>query len=135
MTRRWFPLFRRTPPDIVPRLTMPVPWRPMTGDEWERVMHSICCVYPGPGRPTIAGARRSLDACFHAGCSGRPWRALSPHDGKPDRIARLFRRWAHAGLWKMILKFVARKRRGWKPCSISSAMPSGAPDAITGWAA
>ena len=112
MARRCFPFFRRLPPGIVPRLTMPVPWRPMTDDEWERVMHFMYCVHPGPGRPTIAGARRSLDACFQAGCSGRPWRELSPHDGKPDRIARLSRRWAHAGLWKMLLKFVARKRRG-----------------------
>ena len=112
MARRCFPFFRQTPPGIVPRLTMPVPWRPLTDDEWERVMHFMVYVHPGPGRPTIAGARRSLDACFHAACMDGPWRSLPPHYGKPDSVARLFRRWAHAGLWKMMLRFVAKERPG-----------------------
>ena len=104
--------YRVTPPGIVARLTTPVAWRPMTDAEWEAVMHFMVFVHPGPGRPTIFGARRALDACFHAACAPGPWRKLSPHYGKPDSIARLFRRWAHAGLWSMMLKFVAKERPG-----------------------
>ena len=104
--------FRVTPPGITARLTTPVPWRPMTDEEWEAVMHFMVFVHPGPGRPTIWGARRSLDACFQAACFNGPWKKLPAAYGKPDSIARLFRRWAHAGLWKMMLKFVARERPG-----------------------
>jgi hypothetical protein len=85
----------------------------MTDAEWEAVMHFMVFVHPGPGRQTILGARRSLDACFHAACHPGPWHKLPTlHRGKPDSIHRLFRRWAHAGLWSMLLKFVARERPG-----------------------
>jgi len=110
---RLLPNFRMTPRGVTARLTTPVPWRPMTDEEWERIMHFMVYVHPaGPGRQTIMGARRSLDACFHAACMDGPWRALPEHYGRHDTIARLFRRWAHAGLWKMMLKFVAKERRG-----------------------
>lgn len=109
---RLFPHFRATPPGITARLTTPVPWRPMTDAEWEAVMHFMVFVHPGPGRPTIAGARRSLDACFHAACHPGPWKKLPGAYGKPDSIHRLFRRWTHAGLWTMMLKFVAKERPG-----------------------
>lgn len=110
---RLFPNFRVTPPGITARLTRPVPWRPMTDTEWESVMHFMVYVHPaGPGRQTIMGARRSLDACFHAACMDGPWRTLPEHYGRHDTIARLFRRWAHAGLWKKMLTFVAKERRG-----------------------
>ncbi len=104
--------FRATPPGIVARLTKPVPWRPMTDAEWEAVMHFMVFVHPGPGRPTIFGARRSLDACFHAACAPGPWKDLPAAFGRPDSMSRLFRRWAHAGLWSMMLKFVAKARPG-----------------------
>ena len=104
--------FRATPPGIQARLTKPVPWRPMTDEEWEAVMHFMVFVHPGPGRPTIHGARRALDACFHAACFAGPWKKLPAAFGKPDSIHRLFRRWTHAGLWKMMLKFVAKERPG-----------------------
>jgi transposase len=104
--------FRATPPGIQARLTKPVPWRPMTDEEWEAVMHFMVFVHPGPGRPTIFGARRALDGCFHAACFNGPWKNLPAAYGKPDSMSRLFRRWAHAGLWSMMLKFVARERPG-----------------------
>ena len=110
--RGGFGNFRRTPPGVTARLTAPRPWRPMTDDEWERVMHLMVHVHPARGRYTIMGARRSLDACFHAACMDRAWKDLPAHYGKPDSIARLFRRWAHAGLWKYMLRFVAREQRG-----------------------
>ncbi len=104
--------FRATPPGIRARLTKPVPWRPMTDEEWEAVMHFMVFVHPGPGRPTIFGARRALDGCFHAACFHGPWKDLPGAYGKPDSMSRLFRRWAHAGLWSMMLKFVAKERPG-----------------------
>jgi len=84
----------------------------MNDEEWEQVMHFMAFVHPGPGRPTIFGARRALDACFRAACFDGPWRALPASHGKPDSLHRLFRRWAHAGLWKMMLRFVAKERPG-----------------------
>lgn len=110
--RGGFGQFRVTPKGVTARLTRPMPWRPMNDEEWEAIMHFMVHVHPAQGRYTIMGARRSLDACFHAACLDGPWRALPAHYGKPNSIARLFRRWGHAGLWKMMLKFVARERRG-----------------------
>ena len=109
---RFLKNFRHTPPGIQARLTRPVAWRPMTDAEWEAVMHFMVFVHPGPGRPTINGARRSLDACFHAACFPGPWKRLPGAYGRPDSIHRLFRRWTHAGLWKMMLRFVAKERAG-----------------------
>ena len=110
--RNFGPGFRRTPPGITARLTRPVPWRPMNDEEWERIMHLMIHVHPARGRLTILGARKSLDACFHAACMDKPWHALPEHYGKWNSIARLFRRWAHAGLWKQMLKYVAKDRPG-----------------------
>jgi len=110
--RGGFGQFRATPKGITARLTRPMPWRPMTDAEWEAIMHFMVHVHPDRGRYTVMGARRSLDACFHAACMDGPWRTLPEHYGRWASIARLFRRWAHAGLWKMLLKFVARERRG-----------------------
>jgi transposase len=109
---RLFERFRVTPPGIIARLTRPVAWRPMTDAEWEAVMHFMVFVHPGPGRPTIQGARRALDGCFHAACFDGPWKDVPATYGKPDSMSRLFRRWAHAGLWSMLLKFVAKERPG-----------------------
>ena len=109
---RILPNFRITPQGVTARLTRPTPWRPMTDAEWEAVMHFMFNVNHGRGRPTIAGARASLDACFHAACMDGPWRELPPEFGKPGSVSRLFRRWTHAGLWRMMLQFVAKERRG-----------------------
>ena len=75
-------------------------------------MHFMALIHPGPGRPTVLGARRALDACFHAACFSGPWKRLPADHGKPDSVHRLFRRWTHAGLWKLMLRFVARERPG-----------------------
>ncbi len=112
MPHRRFKNFRHPPPGITARLTKPVPWRPMTDEEWEAVMHFMVYVHPARGRYTILGARRSLDACFHAACMQKPWHQLPEHYGKWNSIARLFRRWTHAGLWKKMLAFVAKARPG-----------------------
>jgi transposase len=110
--RGGFGQFRVTPKGITARLTAPKPWRPMTDAEWDRIMHIMIHVHPDRGRFTVLGARRSLDACFHAACMDGPWRALPEHYGKWGTVARLFRRWTHAGLWKRMLAFVAEDRVG-----------------------
>ncbi len=86
-----------------------MPWRPLTDAEWEAIGHLLLHVHPDRGRP-LANPRRAFDACFHAACSGRPWRELPPGFGKPASIHRLFVRWAQKGLWGALLKYVARPR-------------------------
>ena len=112
MSHRRFLNFRRPPPGVTACLLKPIPWRPMTDEEWEGVMHFMVHVHPSRGRLTILGARRSLDACFHAACMDRPWRDLPGHYGQWASIARLFRRWTHAGLWKVMLRYFAKRRPG-----------------------
>jgi transposase len=46
-----------------------------------------------------------MDAIFHlASTPGHPWRDLPAHYGKPDTVARFFRRLTHAGLWHRLLQ-------------------------------
>ena len=58
--------------------------------------------------------RGRLDAIFWMaahlpgpGWSLAPWRTLPPEFGKPDTVARQFRRWAQAGLWARLLEALA----------------------------
>jgi hypothetical protein len=55
----------------------------MDDEEWEAIMHFMVFVHPGPGRPTIHGARRALDACFHAACFAGPWKNSPPPSANP----------------------------------------------------
>ena len=52
--------------------------------------------------------RGRLDAIFCTAARPprhlQPWRVLPPHLGKPDTVARQFRRWARAGLWTRLLQ-------------------------------
>ena len=45
-----------------------------------------------------------MNAIFHLACTTDPWRALPPEHGKPDTIARYYRRLTHAGLWERLLE-------------------------------
>jgi hypothetical protein len=44
-----------------------------------------------------------MDAIFHLASTTLPWRCLPPGYGKPDTVARHFRRLTHAGLWEGLL--------------------------------
>ncbi len=107
MRRRIVPM-RVTPKGIQARLSKPVPWRPMTDAEWDDIQFIFAWLHPDRGRP-LASPRLALDACFHAACSGKPWRELPPVFGKWQTIHRLFVRWTHKGAWTQLLKFVASR--------------------------
>jgi len=51
----------------------------------------------------IGDLRARMDAIFALSCTSHPWRMLPPEHGKPDTIARYFRRLTHAGLWEKLL--------------------------------
>jgi transposase len=50
-----------------------------------------------------------MDGIFHlAATPGAPWKDLPPQFGKPDTVARFFRRLTHAGLWHRLLQELAK---------------------------
>lgn len=100
---------RITTKGVTARLHKPVAWRPMTDAEWDQMQFIFAWLHPDRGRP-LASPRLALDACFHAACSGRPWRELPPVFGKWQTIHRLFVRWTHKGAWEQLLKYVASAR-------------------------
>jgi transposase len=57
------------------------------------------------GRP-IGDLRARMDAVFHMAFTTAPWRALPERHGKPDTVARYFRRLTHAGLWEKLLEAI-----------------------------
>ena len=90
----------------------PTPWRdwePLSDDEWA-VLSPFVFRHNGPGRP-VRDPRGRLDAIFWLAARRQPhllpWRALAPEFGKPDTVARQFRRWAQAGLWTRLLQALA----------------------------
>jgi transposase len=87
------PLSHRTSP---PRL-----WQPMTDDEWLALLPYVLR-RSGPGRP-IPELRARIDAIFHIGSARQPWHRLPAAFGKPDTVARYYRRLTHAGLWQKLL--------------------------------
>jgi transposase len=44
-----------------------------------------------------------MDAIFCVACAFQPWRAAPEAAGKPDTVARYFRRLTRAGLWEKLL--------------------------------
>lgn len=55
----------------------------------------------------IGDLRGRLDAIFHIASTTDPWRALPAHYGKPDTVARYFRRLARRGAWEHMLIVLA----------------------------
>ena len=88
------------------RITPARCWQPLTDAEWDALL-PFALVRNGPGRP-LKDARKRMDAVFWVAASGSPWRAVPPRFGKPDTVARHFRRLSHAGLWERLLRALAR---------------------------
>jgi transposase len=59
-----------------------------------------------PAGRQIGDLRARMDAIFHLTSTTDPWRCLPPEHGKPDTIARYFRRLTHAGLWEKLLQAI-----------------------------
>jgi len=59
-----------------------------------------------PAGRQIGDLRARMDAIFALACTTDPWRCLPPEHGRPDTIARYFRRLTHAGLWEKLLEAI-----------------------------
>lgn len=90
---------------LLPRLSPPQPFRPLTDAEWHALLPYLLPRTPAGRR--VADLRRRMDAIFHLALTASPWRALPAHYGNPDSIARHFRRLTHAGLWQRLLNALA----------------------------
>ncbi|MXP64054.1 transposase [Roseomonas sp. M0104] len=88
-----------------PRLTPPRPWTRLSDSEWAALLPYLLHRSP-QGRP-IPELRARMDAIFHIACTQAPWREVPGAYGKPDTIARYFRRLTHAGLWPRLLEALA----------------------------
>jgi transposase len=88
------------------RFTARRPSTLLSDPEWEALAPYVARASGGPGRP-LRDPRARLDAMLRNTLADRPWRDLSEQDGKPDTLSRLFRRWAHAGLWLRLLDALA----------------------------
>jgi transposase len=85
--------------------------QPLTTPEFHALLPHILPASPR-GRQ-IGDLRARLDAIFAIGNSAAPWRALEPGPaGKPDTVARHFRRLAHAGAFHRLLIAAAKARPG-----------------------
>jgi hypothetical protein len=101
-----------------PRRYRPVPWRRLTDAEYEAFRPFI--LNTGPGRP-VRDLRGRLDAIFRIATTNIPWSRISTDCGPTSSLHRLFRRWAHAGVWTRLLRCSVSRRaprplralRGW----------------------
>lgn len=88
------------------RLTTPTPWTPLSDAAWTALRSHLPLLAP-QGRRT-PDLRARLDAIFHlAHARGAAWKDLAPQHGRPDTVARFFRRLTHAGFWHRLLKTLA----------------------------
>lgn len=84
------------------RYTPRTPWRRMTDAEWLALLPYVDRRSPA-GRP-LADLRARMDAIFHVATSDRPWACLPQPFGRPDTVARYFRRLSHGGLWQALAR-------------------------------
>ncbi|WP_431283219.1 transposase [Humitalea sp. 24SJ18S-53] len=82
--------------------TPPRPWSPLSDQEW-------AALYPhlqnrSPAGRQVGDLRLRIDAIFHIACTAAPWRETPEKYGKPNTIARYFRRLTHGGLWQSLLQ-------------------------------
>ncbi|MFC0407455.1 transposase [Roseomonas elaeocarpi] len=88
----------------LPNLYHPHP--PLTDLQWHALLPYVLPRAPQGRR--IRDLRARMDAIFHlAHTPGDPWRSLPARFGKPDTVARFFRRLTHAGLWQRLLTDMA----------------------------
>ena len=90
----------------LPRLSPPQPWVPMTDAQWLALLPFVLPRSPQGRR--VSDLRRRMDGIFWIAASrGAPWRDLPERFGKPDTVARFFRRLTHGGLWQRLLRELA----------------------------
>ncbi|WP_431283642.1 transposase [Humitalea sp. 24SJ18S-53] len=80
----------------------PRPWSPLSDAEWQALYPFLA--HRSPAGRQVGDLRSRIDAIFHVACAQAPWRDVPDRFGKPDTIARYFRRLTHGGLWQALLK-------------------------------
>lgn len=81
------------------------PWAPLATDELHALLPSLLPRVPQGAR--VRDLRTRLDALFWLAATPLPWRSLPERFGKPDTVARWFRRLCHSGLWHELLHRLA----------------------------
>jgi len=84
------------------RYTPPRPWAPLSDLEWHALYPYLA--HRSPAGRQVGDLRRRMDAIFLVASAAAPWRDVPERYGKPDTIARYFRRLTHAGLWQTLLE-------------------------------
>ncbi|WP_431282687.1 transposase [Humitalea sp. 24SJ18S-53] len=84
----------------------PRPWSPLSDLEWAALYPYL--QHRSPAGRQVGDLRGRIDAIFHVACAHAPWRDVPEKYGKPDTIARYFRRLTHGGLWQTLLETLAR---------------------------
>ncbi|WP_431282216.1 transposase [Humitalea sp. 24SJ18S-53] len=82
--------------------TPPRPWCPLSDAEWLALYPHL--IHRSPAGRQVGDLRARMDAIFHIACTASPWRDTPEKFGKPDTIARYFRRLTHGGLWQSLLE-------------------------------
>ena len=90
-------------------LTPTAPGDP-SGDEWSALAPFVARHARDPGCP-LREPRARLDAIFRGVATGARWADAPPEYGRPDTVARQFRRWARDGLFDRLL--LALADRSW----------------------
>lgn len=90
-----------------PRYTPRRPATPLSDAEWALLAPHLARAEHAPGRPLGADPRARMDAFVHLAVTGAPWRAAPAAAGRPNTLARHFRRLAGSGLWSRLLEAVA----------------------------
>ncbi|MBO1075690.1 transposase [Roseomonas marmotae] len=87
-------------------LTIFTRWTPLSDPAWTALQPFLPTLAP-QGRRT-ADLRQRLDAIFHlAHQPGDPWKYLPERFGRPETVARFFRRLVHDGFWHRLLRALA----------------------------
>ena len=88
------------------RTIPPRPWAPLSDAAWTALLPHVLPRAPQGRR--VSDLRRRMDGVFWIAASrGAPWRDLPERFGKPDTVARFFRRLTHNGLWHRLLAELA----------------------------
>jgi transposase len=86
--------------------TAPKSWTQLSDPAWAALQPFLPALAP-QGRRT-ADLRQRLDAIFHlAHQPGDPWKNLPERFGRPETVARFFRRLVHDGFWHRLLRALA----------------------------
>jgi transposase len=81
-------------------------WTPLSDPAWAALQPFLPALAP-QGRRT-PDPRQRLDAIFHlAHRPGAAWQHLPERFGRPDTVARFFRRLVHDGFWHRLLRALA----------------------------